>query len=53
MVSTFPTRQQFEQMSWDDYWAETRFIIEELKGGGHDLWSHGYDGEARPLWGPD
>ena len=38
---------------WEKYSIEISLIIKDLRNVKHDLWSHGYDGDCRELWGWD
>ncbi|GAA6140176.1 hypothetical protein NBRC116583_39240 [Arenicella sp. 4NH20-0111] len=40
-------------LSHKDFFDETYRIIDGLKSVGHDLWSWGYDGSSKELWGGD
>lgn len=35
----------------EEYFAEVEKIIVDLRLGGHDLWSHDYDGVSTEVWG--
>ncbi|MAQ92249.1 MAG: hypothetical protein CMM84_01775 [Rhodothermaceae bacterium] len=47
------SRLSEHQYDWNTYWQQAQRIVEELRGLGHDLWSHDYDGQRRHLWGWD